>query len=53
MALKRARTVKQALVDKGVESARLEVAGKTSLPPGVDINQPEWQRRSVVLEPEN
>lgn len=51
LGLKRAQTVKKVLINQGIDGARLEIAGKTSLPPGVDINQPEWQRRSVVLEP--
>jgi outer membrane protein OmpA-like peptidoglycan-associated protein len=52
LAIKRAQTVKQALVERGIDSVRLDVGGKTSLPPGVTINHPEWQRRVVVLEPE-
>ncbi|RUT05522.1 hypothetical protein DSM106972_035290 [Dulcicalothrix desertica PCC 7102] len=52
LGLKRAQTVKKVLINQGINGARLEIAGKTSLPPGVDINQPEWQRRSVVLEPD-
>ncbi len=52
LALKRAQAVKQALINQGIDSARLKIAGKTTLPPGVDSNQPEWQKRCVVLEPE-
>ncbi|GJD21692.1 hypothetical protein RIVM261_066480 [Rivularia sp. IAM M-261] len=52
LGLKRAQTVKKVLINQGIDGARLEIAGKTSLPPGVNINQPEWQRRSVVLEPD-
>jgi outer membrane protein OmpA-like peptidoglycan-associated protein len=52
IALKRAQAVKQALVSKGIDSKRLEIAGNTGLPPGVDAAQPEWQMRCVILEPE-
>lgn len=52
LALKRAQAVKGALINLGIDSVRLETAGKTNLPPGVDSQNPEWQKRCVLLEPE-
>jgi outer membrane protein OmpA-like peptidoglycan-associated protein len=50
LALKRANTVKKALINQGVESSRLQVFGKTSLPPEINVNQPEWLSRCVRFE---
>ncbi|MBW4616420.1 MAG: OmpA family protein [Desmonostoc vinosum HA7617-LM4] len=51
LALKRAKAVKQALINQGVEPSRLQVSSKTTLPPGIDPTQPVWLRRCVIVEP--
>ncbi|MDZ8263180.1 OmpA family protein [Nostoc sp. ChiQUE01b] len=50
LALARAKTVQQALIKLGIESSRLQVIGKTNLPPGIDVTQPLWLSRCVALE---
>lgn len=51
LALSRANAVKQALISQGIEPSRLQVIGKTNLPPGIDVNQASWLKRCVILEP--
>jgi outer membrane protein OmpA-like peptidoglycan-associated protein len=53
LALARAKAVQQALIKLGVEPSRLQVIGKTNLPPGIDATQPSWLSRCVALEPIN
>ncbi|MBN3906533.1 MAG: OmpA family protein [Nostoc sp. NMS1] len=53
LALARAKAVQQALIKLGVEPSRLQVIGKTNLPPGIDATQPSWLSRCVTLEPIN
>ncbi len=53
LALARAKSVQQALIKLGVEPSRLQVIGKTNLPPGIDATQPSWLSRCVALEPIN
>ena len=53
LALERAKTVQQALINLGVNPSRLHVIGTTNLPPGIDTTQPSWLSRCVVLEPIN
>jgi outer membrane protein OmpA-like peptidoglycan-associated protein len=50
LALNRAKAVQKALINQGVKPSRLQVEAATNLPPGVDINQPEWVKRCVILE---
>lgn len=51
LALQRAITVKQALINQGIDPSRLHIVGSTDLPPGVDANQPDWLKRCVLVEP--
>ncbi|MEH1883170.1 OmpA family protein [Nostoc sp.] len=50
LALTRAKAVQQALIKLGIEPSRLQVIGRTSLPPGIDPTHPLWLSRCVVLE---
>lgn len=50
LALLRAKSVQQALINQGISPSRLQVIGKTNLPPGIDQTQPLWLMRCVVLE---
>ncbi|MBV6624990.1 MAG: BON domain-containing protein [Rivularia sp. (in: Bacteria)] len=51
LALQRAKSVQKELIEQGISPSRMQVIGKTSLPPGIDKSQPAWLMRSVVLEP--
>ncbi|NJR14376.1 MAG: OmpA family protein [Calothrix sp. CSU_2_0] len=51
LAIARAETVKQALINRGIDPTRLQTISSTNLPPGINQNQPEWLKRCVVLEP--
>ncbi|MEH2460587.1 OmpA family protein [Nostoc sp.] len=51
LALARAKAVQQALIKLGVEPSRLQIIGRTNLPPGIDATHPFWLSRCVVLEP--
>ncbi|MEH1820341.1 MAG: OmpA family protein [Nostoc sp.] len=53
LALARAKAVQQALIKLGIEPSRLQVIGRTNLPPGIDVTHPLWLSRCVVLEPIN
>ncbi|MEH2042856.1 OmpA family protein [Nostoc sp.] len=50
LALARAKAVQQALIKLGIEPSRLQVIGRTNLPPGIDQTQPLWLSRCVALE---
>jgi outer membrane protein OmpA-like peptidoglycan-associated protein len=50
LALTRAKAVQQALIELGIEPSRLQVIGRTNLPPGIDATHPLWLSRCVVLE---
>jgi outer membrane protein OmpA-like peptidoglycan-associated protein len=50
LALTRAKAVQQALIKLGIAPYRLQVIGRTSLPPGIDETQPLWLSRCVALE---
>ncbi|MEH2173587.1 OmpA family protein [Nostoc sp.] len=50
LALARAMAVQQALIKLGIEPYRLQVIGRTNLPPGIDVTQPLWLSRCVALE---
>ncbi|MEH2084507.1 MAG: OmpA family protein [Nostoc sp.] len=50
LALSRAKAVQQALIKLGIEPSRLQVIGRTNLPPGIDETQPLWLSRCVALE---
>ncbi|MGF2039491.1 MAG: OmpA family protein [Nostoc sp. CmiVER01] len=50
LALARAKAVQQALVKLGIEPSRLQVIGRTNLPPGIDVTHPLWLSRCVALE---
>lgn len=51
LAVQRAKNVREALIKQGISPSRLQIFGKTSLPPGLDKNQPASLMRCVVLEP--
>ncbi|MEM7712918.1 MAG: BON domain-containing protein [Cyanobacteria bacterium P01_A01_bin.68] len=51
LALQRAKSVQKALIKQGISPSRLQVFGKTNLPPGIDASQPSWLMRCVILEP--
>ncbi|WP_292752771.1 OmpA family protein [Nostoc sp. NMS4] len=53
LSLARAKAVQQALIKLGIEPFRLQVIGRTNLPPGIDVTQPLWLSRCVALEPIN
>jgi outer membrane protein OmpA-like peptidoglycan-associated protein len=53
LALMRAKAVQQALIKLGIEPSRLQVVGRTNLPPGIDAIHPLWLSRCVVIEPIN
>ena len=50
LALERAKTVQQALINQGIDPSRLHIIRTTNFPPGIDANQPSWLSRCVVLE---
>lgn len=50
LALTRAKAVQQALIKLGVEPSRLQVIGRTNLPPRIDVTHPLWLSRCVVIE---
>jgi outer membrane protein OmpA-like peptidoglycan-associated protein len=50
-AIDRANTLKQILVEQGIAPNRLQSTGSTALPPGVDLTQPTWLARCVIVEP--
>ncbi len=50
LAIGRAKTVRDVLVTQGIDTRRLQVAGSTSLPRGVDADQPLWLSRCVEFE---
>ena len=50
LALERARNVKVALVNKGIDGDRIQVASTKSRPEGVGENQPLWLSRTVTFE---
>ncbi|WP_341730848.1 OmpA family protein [Microcoleus sp. EPA2] len=50
LALERAKNVKVALVNKGIDSDRIQVASSKSRPAGVAENQPLWLSRTVTFE---
>lgn len=51
LALQRAKAVQQALIKQGISPSRLQIDGKTILPPGIDETQASWLMRCVILEP--
>jgi outer membrane protein OmpA-like peptidoglycan-associated protein len=51
VAIDRAKTLQQILVEQGIAPNRLQIAGSTNLPPGVDLTQPTWLARCVIVEP--
>ncbi|MEH1781285.1 MAG: OmpA family protein [Nostoc sp.] len=53
LGLARAKAVQQALIKLGIEPSRLQVIGRTNLPPGIDVTHPLWLSRCVALEPIN
>ncbi len=53
LAIQRAEAVRQKLIKQGISPSRLQVVGKTDLPPGIDKNQPVSLMRCVILEPIN
>jgi outer membrane protein OmpA-like peptidoglycan-associated protein len=50
LALARAKAVQQALIQLGINPSRLQVIGRTKLPPGIDTTHPLWLSRCVVIE---
>ncbi|MEO1429849.1 MAG: BON domain-containing protein [Cyanobacteria bacterium J06633_8] len=50
LALQRAKSIQKALIKQGISPSRMQIIGKTSLPPGIDETQPSWLMRCVVLE---
>ena len=53
LAFQRAKSVQQALIKQGISPSRMQIIGKTNLPPGIDETQPLWLMRCVILEPIN
>lgn len=53
VAIQRAEAVRQKLIEQDISPSRLQVVGKTDLPPGIDKNQPTSLKRCVILEPIN
>jgi len=51
LAIQRAKTIQEALIKRGISPSRLQVIGKTDLPPGINKNQPASLMRCVILEP--
>ncbi|MGF1674661.1 MAG: BON domain-containing protein [Rivularia sp. (in: cyanobacteria)] len=51
IAFERAKTIHKKMIEQGISPSRLQVVGKTDLPPGIGINQPSWLMRCVVVEP--
>ena len=50
LALERAKTVRDALIEQGVAPRRLQVAGMTNRPLDIDADQPLWLSRCVEFE---
>lgn len=53
LGIQRATSVRQKLIEQGISPSRLQVVGKTDLPPGIDQNQPTFLMPCVILEPIN
>ncbi|NET89510.1 MAG: OmpA family protein [Kamptonema sp. SIO1D9] len=51
LAIKRAKTVRDALQKRGIEATRLEIFGSPESPPNIAINQPLRLSRVVRFEP--
>jgi outer membrane protein OmpA-like peptidoglycan-associated protein/phage terminase small subunit len=51
LALERAKTLRDALIARGISPDRLQVQGSIHRPAGVDINQPAWLNRCVEVNP--
>jgi outer membrane protein OmpA-like peptidoglycan-associated protein len=51
LALNRANSVKQSLIDQGVDSTRLQIVAREGVPLGITPNQPLWLSRCVLFEP--
>jgi outer membrane protein OmpA-like peptidoglycan-associated protein len=51
LGLERAKSVRAALVNRGVNPSQLEISYDDKLPPGVEPNQSLWLSRCVRLEP--
>ena len=49
IARERAITVKKAFEAQGIDSDRLKISAKTSLPPNVRVGQPEWLSRCATF----
>jgi outer membrane protein OmpA-like peptidoglycan-associated protein len=50
LALERAKAVRDALVAQGIDSERLDLAGNSNLPSGIEAAQPSWLSRCVEFE---
>jgi outer membrane protein OmpA-like peptidoglycan-associated protein len=50
LALERSKVVRDVLVNQGIDTRKLQVAGNTGLPYGVDADQPLWLSRCVQFE---
>ena len=50
LAIWRAKAVQQKLLERGIDPSRLQIIRQKSFPPGIDVNQPSWLSRCVVLE---
>jgi outer membrane protein OmpA-like peptidoglycan-associated protein len=51
LALQRVKAVRDALVEQGILPNRLQIAGLTASPPGVEADQPVWLSRCVEVLP--
>jgi outer membrane protein OmpA-like peptidoglycan-associated protein len=51
LAIDRAESVRQAMIDQGIDPARLHIAVMTELPEDLKSKQPDWRMRCVILEP--
>ncbi|NJL79108.1 MAG: hypothetical protein HC836_38990 [Richelia sp. RM2_1_2] len=50
LAFERAKIIHKKLIEQGISPSRLQVVGKTDLPPGIETKQPSWLMRCVVVE---
>jgi outer membrane protein OmpA-like peptidoglycan-associated protein len=51
LAIDRAEAVRQAMIDQGIDPARLHIAVMSELPEDLQSKQPDWRMRCVILEP--
>ncbi len=50
LALERAKAVQKTLLERGIDPSRIQIIGQKTFPDGIDVTQPSWLSRCVVIE---